>query len=69
MEEKVYAVFRVIANHPRVGMTGIRNMTNLPADEIRESIKTLVEQGRVVRKRGFRYQAKEMYTQMSLYAS
>lgn len=67
MEANTFAVYVVIANHPRVGMTGIKNTTGLPASDIRAAIKELVGEGRVVRKRGYRYQAKQMYKQLSLY--
>lgn len=67
MEANTFAVYVVIANHPKVGMTGIRNTTGLPPAEIRAAIKELVDDGRITRKRGYRYQAKQMYKQLSLY--
>jgi predicted transcriptional regulator len=67
MEAKTFAVYVVIANHPKVGMTGIKNMTGLPAQDIRDQLKALIEEGRVIRKKEYRYQAKQMYKQLSLY--
>ena len=67
MENKDRPVFTAIANHPKVGMVGIQSLTGMTSDQIRESIRRLIETNRIAKMNQSGYVATPMYKQMSIY--
>lgn len=67
MENKDRPVFTAIANHPKVGMAGIQSLTGMTSDQIRESIRRLIETNRIAKMNQSGYIATPMYKQMSIY--